>query len=190
MRIISGSYGGRKYNGKIPEGIRPTMDNVREAVFNILSNYIDLENKFVCDICAGTGAFGFEALSRGSRYCLFIDKSKKACEFIKKAAFYFSIPEETYSIICGDASSVLNKYKKNPESHTFDLIFLDPPYQSEIYNNIIYSIQKNNLLSDEGIFIIEHDLSLGFIMADGFTKLSERVYGSTCVTIYKLTSLL
>ena len=84
MRIVSGKYGGRRLSLKLPEGIRPTSDNTRESIFNILNNYIDWDGLTVLDICAGTGALGFEALSRGAEYTVFIEKIDGHLNLLKK----------------------------------------------------------------------------------------------------------
>jgi 16S rRNA (guanine966-N2)-methyltransferase len=185
MRIISGNLKGRKYTAKAPDGTRPTTDSVRESIFNILNNYIDIEDANVIDICAGTGAMGIEALSRGAKECYFIDNNKKACKYIETALENFNISEDNYYVILDDAVKFLDDYRKNFKEYKFDLIFLDPPYQADIYNRIINSISNYGLLIENGIFVIEQDVSLGICLPSSFEIINEKVYGSTKVLFVK-----
>ena len=99
MRIISGIYGGRKINGKIPAGVRPTSDLARESIFNKLSHLIDIDEKMIADVCAGTGAMGIECLSRGAKHCVFVDSSRKSCDFIRQTMNELKIDKEQYSVL-------------------------------------------------------------------------------------------
>ena len=130
MRIIGGKYGSRRINVKIPDNVRPTTDRVRESIFNILNNLIDFQDLKVLDLFAGTGAFGFEALSRGSAYTQFVEKNKRTFELIRSVANSLEIPKSDYGIINGDAV----KYLQNDKAQfSYDLIFADPPYDNDIY---------------------------------------------------------
>jgi 16S rRNA (guanine966-N2)-methyltransferase len=124
MRIISGKFGGRRINAKIPAGVRPTLDSARETIFNILNNLIDFEDIRVLDLFAGSGMLGFEALSRGARECYSIEKSRKTFAFIKKSAEELEIDKGSFHLINADATKFLNKLKE--EQIKFDLIFMDP----------------------------------------------------------------
>ena len=88
MRIVGGEHKGRQLQGKLPSGIRPTLDAVRESIYNILNNYFDWEATTMADICSGSGAMGLEALSRGAKKVYFVDKSKQACNHIKKCSLF------------------------------------------------------------------------------------------------------
>ncbi|MFH1050235.1 MAG: 16S rRNA (guanine(966)-N(2))-methyltransferase RsmD [bacterium] len=183
MRIICGQYKGRKYSGAIPEGIRPTTDNLRESIFNILNNYTDFVNLVVADICAGTGFMGFEALSRGASHCYFFEKSKKTVELIKIIASQFKI--ENCLVITGDALKKLKSFPQDQNNVIFDLIFFDPPYDSNLYNSVINSIYNNDLLKKEGLLVIEQPSTLNLILPKTYIIINERIFGSTKLLIIR-----
>lgn len=183
MRIISGKYKGRSFSGAIPAGIRPTTDNIRETIFNILSNYIELEGTLVADICAGTGFMGFESISRGAEFCYFFEKSRKSIELINKISKQFRI--ECYKILQGDAVKNLKKFCNEFGEKQFDLIIFDPPYESNLYNSVIEEIFQNKLLSKEGILVIEMSVSLNLILDKKYKILTERAFGTTKLLLAK-----
>lgn len=176
MRIIAGKYGGLRIKAKVPTGVRPTADNVRESIFGILSSRMDFEGVTVLDICAGTGAMGFEAISRGAESIVFIEKSKKVSDFIKIAAETFKISPNKYNIINADALTALKRIDLG-SSVQFDIIFFDPPYESEIYNPVIDLINKRKVLKSDGIFIVESSVKYALNLADSFKIDIEKKYG-------------
>ena len=98
MRVISGLYGGRVLKSPPDGKTRPTSDRLRETLFNILSPVITEETRFL-DLCAGTGAIGIEAVSRGAAFVTFVDKSRKACALIEENLDLLDVPEEETEII-------------------------------------------------------------------------------------------
>ena len=183
MRITGGLYKSRRINSKIPSGVRPTLDMTKESIFNTLNNLIDFESIKVLDICAGTGALGFESLSRGADYCLFIEKNRKVTDFIKEVANTLSIDKNQYKIVLADAL----KYIKNPGSFSdidgFDLIFTDPPYELKILDEIINGVLEHNLLKKDGYFIVEHSEIKGLAIPESLEIVKSKKYGSTFVEI-------
>src|SRR5436190_15189771 len=99
MRIIAGIYRGRVLKSPADNRTRPTSDRLRETLFNVLAPRICDETRFL-DLCAGTGAIGIEALSRGCSYVTFVDKSRKACALIEENLDHLAIPEERTEVIC------------------------------------------------------------------------------------------
>ena len=144
MRVITGIARGRRL--KTPEGmdIRPTTDNVKESVFNILQ--FDIEGRRVLDLFAGTGQLGIECLSRGAKEVVFIDQSRDAVKIVKEnlKACGFSAP-----VLQQDALSYLNTCGK------FDLIFVDPPYDAGLYKPVLDKINSIDILSEGGIILCE-----------------------------------
>ena len=144
MRVITGTARGRRL--KTPEGmdIRPTTDNVKESVFNILQ--FDIEGRRVLDLFAGTGQLGIECLSRGAKEAVFIDQSRDAVKIVKEnlKACGFSAP-----VLQQDAISYLNACGK------FDLIFVDPPYDAGLYKTVLEKINSIDILSEGGIILCE-----------------------------------
>ena len=144
MRVITGTARGRRL--KTPEGmdIRPTTDNVKESVFNIIQ--FDIEGRRVLDLFAGTGQLGIECLSRGAREVVFIDQNREAVKSIREnlKACGFSAP-----VLQQDALGYLSACAP------FDLIFVDPPYDAGLYAPVLERINSVDLLSDGGIIICE-----------------------------------
>lgn len=181
MRIISGIYRGRRNQRKVPIGVRPTADVVRESIFNILTNLIDFEGKKCLDIFAGTGAMGFEALSRGAKHCTFIEKNRKTSEYIHDTAHLLTIPETDYTIIQADAKRALEIAVFRKEQ--FDIVFFDPPYKLNILTDVLEKAIELSIFSDDAIITVEHSVSQGFILPKFFDVLQEKVFGDTKVVI-------
>ena len=152
MRIISGLYRGRILRSPPGNKTRPTSDRLRETLFNILAPKITEETRFL-DLCAGTGAIGIEALSRGAGFATFVDKSRRACALIEENLDLLKIPEEQTKIHCATAENFVSR----AHEEGWDIIFYDPPYQ-ENYAIILHQIGENesSILDQNGIFIAEH----------------------------------
>jgi len=149
MRIISGLARGTKLYTLEGENTRPTLDRVKEPLFSIIQNYIKDAN--VLDLFAGSGALGLEALSRGANKAILCDKSYEAIEIIKKNINKTHFEEKT-KVLCMDYKKCLSSV-----ADKFDIIFIDPPYKLDIAVNSVEIILDNNLLSPDGIIIIETD---------------------------------
>ena len=145
MRIISGKYRGRKLKGFNIEGTRPTMDRVKESLFGIIQSH--LANSVVLDLFAGSGALGLEAISNEARKCYLIDNNIEAIKTIKENSLNI---KENLNIICIDYKKFLKETDK-----TFDIIFLDPPYQSNQLNKALKIIEERELLNKNGIIVCE-----------------------------------
>lgn len=151
MRVISGKYGGRLLRGPSGSRTRPTSDRLRETLFNILAPEIGEGTRFL-DLCAGTGAVGIEALSRGANFVAFVDRSRRACGLIEENLDNLDVPEESTEVFCLDADRFL---VKKPEP-VWDIVFYDPPY-SENYDDVIELLGgEASPLAPEGLLIVEH----------------------------------
>ncbi len=152
MRIISGEYRGRILKSPADQRTRPTSDRLRETLFNILNPLIDADTRFL-DLCAGTGAIGIEAISRGAGYATFVDKSQRACALIEENLDLLKIPE-TQTEVFKDAAE---KFVCRDHAEVWDIAFYDPPYQ-ENYRVFLYEFAARtaDILSGEGVLIVEH----------------------------------
>lgn len=177
MRIIAGNYKRRKIYAPETPLVRPTKDRVREAIFSSLG---DITNTSFLDLYAGSGAFGIEALSRGSKKAIFVDNYLPSINSIKENVRNLSIKEE-YEIIYKKDIDALNIFKERNES--FDIIFLDPPYEKGRYSEIISFINLNNLLNNNGIIIAESNYDID-VDASIFSKHKKYTYGEIIVNIY------
>ncbi len=150
MRIISGTARGTKLETLEGQDTRPTLDRVKEPLFSIIQNYI-YEAK-VLDLFSGSGALALESLSRGAKLAICCDSSRKAIEIIKRNAVKTHLENNT-KIINKDYKKCLEELK----DIKFDIIFLDPPYNSNYWILAIKLIIEKDLLSDNGIIIFETD---------------------------------
>ncbi len=179
MRIISGKYKGMKLNLKIPPGVRPTTDSMKESIFNILANRLEIEGSVVLDLFSGSGSLGFEVISRGAELCIFVEKNRKSCSHIKKIAKYLDIPEDNYEIINKDAVRFLNSIDDHFPNLKADLVFCDPFYEQKVANKILTALDKSDCVQKGGIFIIEHEFSEKLIPTEGWEIVTTRNYGES-----------
>jgi 16S rRNA (guanine966-N2)-methyltransferase len=154
MRIISGLYRGRVLKSPSGNKTRPTSDRLRETVFNILQTKIDSETRFL-DLCAGTGAVGIEAISRGAKFAVFVDKARRACALIEENLDLLEIPEHQTEVFQSSAADFLRKSVEKNES--WEIVFYDPPYQDNYAKVLqLIGVANSKLLSNEGVLIAEH----------------------------------
>ena len=180
MRVITGQYKGRRL--KTLEGlhVRPTSDRLRETLFNILAPRI-VGARFL-DLCAGSGAVGIEALSRGAAEVTFIENNRRAAQLISENLQHCRI-EDGVRIINRDALSAL-KYLAEQQLH-YDLIYLDPPYDSQLYSPILWLLAKHSLVANEGTVIVEHRRQLPLAACyDELCAYRELNQGETQLTFF------
>ena len=175
MRVITGSARGRKL--KAPQGmdVRPTTDSVKEAIFNIIQ--FDVEGRRVLDLFAGTGQMGIEALSRGARECVFVDSNRQSLNIVKENLKLCSLQG---TVISGDAVSYLSRGEK------FDLVFMDPPYDSDLYEKCLEALHQFDILSDGGIIICEsrQDRTIPDTFLNDYSMKQYR-YGKIKITVLR-----
>jgi len=182
MRVISGLYKGRKL--KTVEGlkVRPTSDRLRETIFNVLSTSVE-GAKFV-DLCAGSGAVGIEALSRGASHVTFIESSRRATEVISDNLRHLGVTEGV-RVINRDVISVLKYFVAHHLQ--YDLFYFDPPYASEIYSPVMWTLAKHKLIAEAGVVIVEHRRSPQPSPSyDHLRSYREITQGDSCLTFYSL----
>lgn len=171
MRVISGKYRGKKLKEFDLDTTRPTLDRVKESIFNLIQ--FDIPGAVVLDLFSGTGALGVEAISRGAEKTFFIDSNPKAIQIIKEN---LKDIDADYVVKNIDALSFLDGNEK------FDIVLLDPPYKTDLGVKAIEKIISLNKLNENGIIIFEtsEDLNLTY---KNF-KITKRKYGIAFV--YKL----
>src|SRR5688572_29759392 len=139
MRIIAGKYRGRHLKRPPSAQTRPTSDRLRETLFNVLAPRV--EGARFLDLCAGTGAVGIEALSRGAEHVTFVDQSRKMCSLVEANTSALGIVEKEFEIVNADASAYLLRHAKK-ERERFDIIFFDPPYATD-YDSVLSFIAEH-----------------------------------------------
>ncbi len=181
MRITGGTFRGRNICTPSGNEIRPATDRVRETIFNILQNYIDLADQTVADLYAGTGSLGFECLSRGSAFAAFVDHSESSMRLIRKTAQTLGCTGRC-SFIRADARS----YLSNPRISA-GLIFADPPYALPDPESLPRLIADSTALREDGIFLIEHDKRTSYPESGSYTCFRRRQFGDTVVSFFSRT---
>ena len=153
MRIVAGTFRSRQIKSLKGRELRPTSDRLRETLFNVLSPVI--EGSRFLDIFAGTGAIGMEALSRGAREAVFLEKHSPAVKLIRENLAALEIGEG-FQIISGDALRSLEKLAEGSDA-AFDIVFLDPPYAATPeYDRVLQLLGGATFLSPLAIVVAEH----------------------------------
>ena len=147
MRVISGSSRGRRLKELPGLHTRPTTDKVKESLFNIIQ--FEIEGRRVLDLFGGTGQLGIEALSRGAAHCTFVDARRDAAAVIRDNLRLCGLNERS-QVVQGDALAFLSGCREK-----FDLIFLDPPYKTQLLEQSMETIARFDILSEHGIMVCE-----------------------------------
>lgn len=172
MRVISGEHRGRVLDSP-KHDIRPTLDKVKQALFTRLQ--FEIGGKKVLDLFSGSGALGIEALSRGASEVVFVDKNLDSIKLTKQ-----NLKKLGYSgkVITGDALDVLKRLDE-----TFDIILLDPPYKSGLYEKCLEIIKDRKLLNEGGIIVCERARDEK-IDSQGFKLDCTKFYGTVALDYF------
>ncbi|WP_298955696.1 16S rRNA (guanine(966)-N(2))-methyltransferase RsmD [uncultured Nonlabens sp.] len=176
MRIISGTHKGRRISAPKNLPVRPTTDMSKEALFNILRHRIHIHDIKLLELFAGSGNMSYEFCSRGAGSVLAVDQHYPCIAFIKKTAQDLDFPIDT---IKADVFKFIEKHKGK-----YDVIFADPPYalEEKDFLKLPEYIFKNELLSENGILIIEHSKHTSLSSSEHFDN--ERRYGGTVFSFF------
>lgn len=177
MRIISGYHKGRSIRPPKNLPVRPTTDMAKEGLFNILYNWVDFEELDVLDLFCGTGNISFEFASRGAFAVTSVDASSKCAAFVKST--YQELKYDVGSVIKADALRFAEGAKKQ-----WNLIFADPPYDYRQYPELVKTILEGNLLTKDGVLIIEHPAEVDF--SDRPEHKQTRKYGRVHFSFFEL----
>jgi 16S rRNA (guanine(966)-N(2))-methyltransferase RsmD len=177
MRVIAGRFKGRHLKAPSWEGLRPTSDKLRETIFNILAARID--GARVLDGYAGTGAIGIEALSRGARHVTFIEKNRRAARLIEENLNVCAV-EEGYTIQCAD---VVDALTTAPAAAAFDLILLDPPYDTENVSAVLDAAARH--LATDGLIVLERATRREPEAPDAVVRVRDVKSGDSTLTFFE-----
>jgi len=177
MRIISGSSKGRVLARPKGQAIRPTSDRVKESIFNILRD--EIEGKMVLDLFAGSGNLGIEALSRGAKKTIFVEKGRQALRIIQRNLTQFGF-EERSEIIPKDANRAIGILKQRGES--FDLILMDPPYEKGLIKRTLMKLDSNPIYHKDSMLIVEHDRRENLPHTMNWNLFRDRQFGDTLIS--------
>ncbi|MGB6083729.1 16S rRNA (guanine(966)-N(2))-methyltransferase RsmD [Moheibacter sp.] len=182
MRIISGSFRGKKINAPANLPVRPTTDFAKEALFNVLNNHYDLDEISVLDLFSGIGSISLEFASRGSQRVLSVDQDAGCVKFLSETVKSMNL-EEVVSVLRNDVFQFL---KRNTQG-SFDVIFADPPFhfEQEEYDKIIEFVRDNDWLKPEGELVLEHSSNIKF--EDHPNLIQTRKYGNVNFSFFEFS---
>jgi 16S rRNA (guanine966-N2)-methyltransferase len=171
MRIISGKFKSRRLKGTPPSGVRPTSDKLRETLFNILGPRV--QGATFLDGCAGVGAIGIEAISRGAEFVYFVEQSRKACQIIRENLKELDV-QEGFKILEADLGKAFGFIDRR-----VDIAFVDPPYEREdLYHSTLERFTG-------GLLILEHSKRNDLPdTAGSLRKIRSLVQGDAALAFY------
>ena len=176
LRIIAGEMRGRKISFASAEGLRPTLDRIRETLFNWLA--YDIHGSECLDLFAGSGALGFEAISRGAAAVVMVDNNAQVCQKLKANQTLLKI--ENMEVINQSYAEYLNQNDKK-----FDLIFLDPPFHQNLLPVVFQSLHQH--IKPNGLVYVEQEKQTAlFEPDDKWLKIKNKQAGSFVYGLYQL----
>lgn len=179
MRIIAGSLRGRDL-GAVAEGVRPTTDRVRESLFSVLGPMAGLR---VLDLCAGTGALGLEAYSRGAAEVVWVERSRRvAAELSARLDRLGLAGNPTLRLIVAEAGQAIRRLEGDRADARFDLVFFDPPYAAPERVALLEILFASRLLAEEAMVVVEGSKRHPLPAVTGARVEDERRYGETVLT--------
>ena len=178
MRVITGTARGRKLNTLEGRDVRPTTDQVKEAMFSIIQ--FEVEGAAVLDLFAGSGQLGIEALSRGAESTVFVDARREACQLIR-ANLQKTRLEQSAQVVQSDYMEYLSRCREK-----FGLILLDPPYAEVFLENALKRITEIDILQPGGIIAAERPLGKELPWDfPGYSRSRDYKYGKILLTLYR-----
>ena len=179
MRVIAGKYGGRVLHSPRAHRYRPTTDRVKESLFNILENQVHWDGLRVCDLFAGSGSLGIEALSRGATSVTFVDSNRQSIAILRRNIDTLA-PDAPVRIETTDVLAFLAR-----ATETFDLMLADPPYEFGAYESLCGMISERSVLTANGMLVIEHHGKNVLPAMKGWQATDARTYGTTAVSFLR-----
>ena len=178
MRVITGSARGRKLKELVGTDTRPTTDMVKESIYSIIQ--FDIEGRRILDLFGGTGQMGIEALSRGAAHCTFLDTRREATDLIKENLALTKL-DDSATVLQRDALSYLASCGEK-----FDVVFLDPPYATDLLEKSLELITKIDIMTENGIIVCESDVNSQLPEGQApYVRGKEYRYGKIKITMYR-----
>ena len=183
VRIISGKWKGKKIFFNLNKDLRPTPDRAKETLFNWLGQ--DMRSLNCLDLFSGTGALGLEAISRNAQRVTFVEKNKSYLQAIEKAIFSMDKIKDC-DFICEDCLSWIKKYKS---SFKYDLVFIDPPFNKNLIQELIENILDKRILKDKGKLYFEYEKGYDLKLPKEINLIKEKSLGGKSYTLGVITYL-
>jgi 16S rRNA (guanine966-N2)-methyltransferase len=182
MRIIAGRFKGTRLLVPRGPGLRPTTDRVREALFSALGSVVN--GSRILDLFAGTGAFGFEALSRGASSVVFVDPSRKALDALRRTVHELGVEAQT-GILATTASRAIKILAESEDC--FGIVYLDPPYETDWVQEILFDPAFRRIVDEQSLVVTERDAHRTAPSRPSmFVPFFSRRYGGTIVEMLRL----
>jgi 16S rRNA (guanine(966)-N(2))-methyltransferase RsmD len=180
MRIVAGALKGRRLVSPKGQGVRPTLEVVREAVFDVLGPRV--AGARVLDLFAGSGAMGIEALSRGAVHATWCDPDARAIEAVRENVDRLGVGRQGL-VLQMTARAAMHYLER--KGRTFDLVFVDPPYEGGHYDDMLLALSRSPVVVDGGMVCVEHPKRIDLPPVFGaLIQDRRRRYGETCVSYY------
>lgn len=184
MRIVGGKLGGRRLSVAIGKGTRPTSERVREAIASLLDARGAIRDARVLDLYAGTGALGFEMLSRGAERLTFVERDGAMASFLKQSAAALGVTDQV-SVLRVDATRA-GGHKEILARGPYSLVLADPPYKdAEAAALAIAKLAEHGFLAEGALLLLETSAKSVPALSRGFVVLSEYRYGDTAVALFQ-----
>lgn len=184
MRIVGGKFRGRSIAApkQGSNDIRPTTDRARESLFNILRHGHPemLDNSRILDLFSGTGALGFEAMSRGGAFVLFVEMGSQGRGLVRETMHTLGL-QGAAKLFRRDATKLGDVGTMEP----FDLVFADPPYSKRLGEATLIALRDGGWLKDDALIVLEEASNAHFVMPDGFILIDDRRAGDTILRFIK-----
>ena len=171
MRVVAGSAGGRVLLAPEGTNTRPTSDRVREAIFNILFSLGATEDATVCDLYAGSGALGIEALSRGAKHCTFVERDREAVAVIQENLDTLGF-SDTATVVQADVLAWVER--SHEQGSSFDLVLADPPYAEEMWETLLDQVETSFFVAESNNPVAAHPR---------WDVVRDKKYGTTLVSV-------
>jgi len=183
LRIVAGRLRGRRLRISAEADLRPTSERAREALFNILGQ--DLSGFDVLDLFAGSGALGFEALSRGARRVVFVEANPKTAGSLRRSAEELGVDREA-RVVVGRVEDVLDRARLGGPYH---VILADPPYAAHAVDRVVEGVDAGRLLGLHGTLVVEREKhSPEGVGTQGLRLVRTAAYGRTCLDFFKYSN--
>lgn len=182
MHILAGKYKNKRLQSSLSPKVKPTVRRLRETLFNYLGERI-VGARFL-DLCAGSGAVGIEALSRGAAHATFVDRSVKFCHFVMTNLDVCEVPEAEADVVADDVIAFLARVRAGSAVPPWEVVFYDPPYDAD-YGPVLHELGRPGILTTTGLLIAEHDAELEMPVGVGQLRVVEIFrQGDSTLTVF------
>jgi len=188
IRIVGGTLGGRRLRAPAGDSTRPTSERVREAIASVLASRDAIVGARVVDLYAGSGALGFEILSRGAKDLVFVERDPRVARLIRENAVELGV-EDRVEVLCEDATRAKGQaaiLQRSP----YSLVLADPPYRDvQAATDALTALCAHGMLASDACLLLEHGAKVAPSLPSDFQVISNYRYGDTAVVLFEHQAL-